>query len=102
MEVGGQRSEVALLVQHLLFKVLFPLTALPAGITSWDMPGHAVERIRIRCKRRQPFRLFLRIALGTLLTVGLLYLVLNVVNRESSSPPPVPAISDDDTPVQFR
>jgi hypothetical protein len=80
----------------------FPLTNPAPGLYRPAMPDHVVERVRVRCKRKHPFRRLFRIALGTVLAVGLVYLLLAALNNQGSSPPPSPAIPDDDTSIQFK
>jgi hypothetical protein len=80
----------------------FWLTMPAVGGKSPDMHDHAVERVRVRVKRKHTFRRVFQIALGTVLAVGLVYLLLSAFTNQSSSPSPSPAISDDDTAARFR
>jgi hypothetical protein len=67
------------------------------------MADSAAKAVRHRHRRKHPYRRFLRILLGSLLAIGLLYVMIYALNKRGSPSTPASAVSgDDDTSVQFK
>ena len=67
------------------------------------MGESAIKLVRTHRRRKHPYRRVVRIVLGVLFIISLIYVMLSLQNKSGSSVgPTAPSVSEENTSVQFK